>query len=310
MVTICLVITPETVHAEDLLVFMYGSGSVERYDADGKHLGTFISGLLHGWEGQRMDRRRIVYKCVDGSRGIVYNCGMTITQSNKRQTELASTHSRLTLADNVVERIRNEIISGVLAPGTMLAEIPTAQRLEVSRVPVREAFRELEHDGLLVFEANGRCHVQTLTARDFDEIYNVRLMLETESFRLAALNHSEPDLKALRNNIRKMERARSLNRMTLLDIEFHDQIMEMSRQSRLIHLWGVMRSQIQLFTAILQREISSMITNVRDVSVEAHVKCVSGIESRDPDLARQCAIEHLGPWNKWLKTTRPEGGAV
>jgi hypothetical protein len=94
MVTICLVITPETVHAEDLLVFMYGSGSVERYDADGKHLGTFISGLLHGWEGQRMDRRRIVYKCVDGSRGIVYNCGMTITQSNKRQTELASTHSR------------------------------------------------------------------------------------------------------------------------------------------------------------------------------------------------------------------------
>ena len=88
---------------------------------------------------------------------------MTITQSNKRQTELASTHSRLTLADHVVERIRNEIISGVLSPGTMLAEIPTAQRLEVSRVPVREAFRELGHDGLLVFEANGRCRVRTLT---------------------------------------------------------------------------------------------------------------------------------------------------
>lgn len=307
MVTICLVITPVTVHAEDLLVFMYGSGSVERYDADGKHLGTFISGLLHGWEGQRMDRRRIVYKCVDGSRGIVYNCGMTITQSNKRQTELANTHSRLTLADNVVERIRNEIISGVLAPGTMLAEIPTAQRLEVSRVPVREAFRELEHDGLLVFEANGRCRVRTLTARDFDEIYNVRLMLETESFRLAALNHSEPDLKALRNNIRQLERVRSLNRMTLLDIEFHDQIMEMSRQSRLIHLWGVMRSQIQLFTAILQREISA-IKNIRDISIEAHEKCLRGIESRDPNLAKQCAIDHLEPWSGWLKSTRLEGG--
>lgn len=51
VVTICLVITPVTVHAEDLLVFMYGSGSVERYIADGKHWGTFISGLLHGWEG-------------------------------------------------------------------------------------------------------------------------------------------------------------------------------------------------------------------------------------------------------------------
>lgn len=240
-------------------------------------------------------------------RQIVYNCDMTITQSNKLQTELANTHSRLTLADNVVERIRNEIISGVLSPGTMLAEIPTAQRLEVSRVPVREAFRELEHDGLLVFEANGRCRVRTLTARDFDEIYNVRLMLETESFRLAALNHSEPDLKALRNNIRQLERVRSLNRMTLLDIEFHDQIMEMGRQSRLIHLWGVMHSQIQLFTAILQREISA-IKNIRDISIEAHEKCLRGIESRDPNLARQCAIDHLEPWSGWLKSTRLEGG--
>jgi DNA-binding GntR family transcriptional regulator len=192
----------------------------------------------------------------------------------------------------------------------MVAEIPTAQRLNVSRVPVREALVVLEHDGLLVFEENGRCRVRVLTACDFEEIYEVRIMLEAEAFRLAALNHTSADMKSLRDCIRQMERVRTLNRVTLLDIEFHDQIMEMSRQSRLIHLWGVMRGQIQLFTAILQREISSVITSVRDVSVEAHVKCVSGIESRDPDLARQCAIEHLEPWSKWLKTTRPEGSAV
>jgi DNA-binding FadR family transcriptional regulator len=95
--------------------------------------------------------------------------------------------------------------------------------------------------------------------------------------------------------------------MTILDIEFHDQIMEMSRQSRLIHLWGVMRSQIQLFTAILRREISA-IKNIRDISIEAHEKCLRGIESRDPNLARQCAIDHLEPWSGWLKSTRLEGG--
>jgi DNA-binding GntR family transcriptional regulator len=214
------------------------------------------------------------------------------------------------LADDVIEQIRRDIISGALPPGTMVAEIPTAQRLNVSRVPVREALMVLEHDGLLVFEENGRCRVRTLTACDFEEIYEVRIMLEAEAFRLAALNHTSADMKSLRDCIRQMERARTLNRVTLLDIEFHDRIVEMGRQSRLLYLWKTMRSQIQLFTAILQREISSMITNVRDVSVEAHVKCVSGIESRDPDLARQCAIEHLEPWSKWLKTTRPEGGAI
>ena len=214
---------------------------------------------------------------------------------------------RESLSTNVAEQLREEIISGRLSPGEMVAEIPTAQRLEVSRVPVREAFRALAHDGLLVFEANGRYRVRTLTAQDFDEIYNVRLMLETESFRLAALNHFEPDLKVLRNNIRQFQRARSLSRMTLLDIEFHDRIMKMSRQSRLIHLWGVMRSQILLFTATLQREIS-VFKDVLDVTVEGHETCLRGIESRDPHLAKQCAIDHLEPWGGWLKSTRPERG--
>ncbi len=191
----------------------------------------------------------------------------------------------------------------------MVAEIPTAQRLEVSRVPVREAMMVLGQDGLLVFEDNGRCHVRTLTPQDYEEIYSVRLMLETEGFRLAALHYTEDDLQGLRENIRQMERAKSLNRVTLLDIDFHDRIMEMGRQSRLMHLWSVMRSQVQLFTATLQREISSVITNIREVSVEAHLKCLRGIESSDPDMAKKCAIEHLGPWSEWLRSTRPEESA-
>lgn len=214
---------------------------------------------------------------------------------------------RRTLADQVLDQIRQEIISGKLAPGTMVAEVPTAQRLGVSRVPVREAMMVLEQDGLLVFEDNGRCHVRTLTAQDFAEIYGVRLMLETEAFRLASLNHTQADLQGVRENIRQMERAKSLHRVTLLDIDFHNRVIEIGRQSRLIHLWRVIRSQVQLFTATLQREISCVITNVREVSVESHEKCLRGIESGDPEMARNCAIEHLEPWNEWLTSTRPEG---
>ena len=114
------------------------------------------------------------------------------------------------------------------------------------------------------------------------------------------------DLKDLRENLRQMERAKSLARVTLLDIEFHDLIMQAGQQSRLQHLWRVMRSQIQLFTATLQREISTVITNIREVSVEAHAKCLRGIESGNSEVARQCAMEHLDPWNEWLKTTRQE----
>ena len=67
-----------------------------------------------------------------------------------------------TLSDGVAGQLREEIISGNLPPGAMLAEIPTAERLGVSRVPVREALLVLERDGLLVFDERGRCRVRAL----------------------------------------------------------------------------------------------------------------------------------------------------
>lgn len=248
--------------------------------------------------------------CLRHKRDVFKLSGMTITRSKPARPAGTRPEGRRSLADDVIQRIRQEIISGRLAPGTMVAEIPTAQRLEVSRVPVREELMVLEQDGLLVCEDNGRCRVRMLTSCDFDEIYGIRLMLESESFRLAATTHTQADLQRLRDNLRQTERAGSLQRVTVLDLEFHDRIMQISGQSRLMHLWRAMLSQIQLFSAILQREISSVITNVQDVSLEAHEHCLRGIESGDPDLARRCAIDHLEPWNEWLKSTRPESRAI
>ncbi len=248
--------------------------------------------------------------CLRHKRDVFKLSGMTSTRTKPARPAGTRPEGRRSLADDVIQRIRQEIISGRLASGTMVAEIPTAQRLEVSRVPVREALMVLEQDGLLVCEDNGRCRVRMLTSCDFDEIYGIRLMLESESFRLAATTHTQADLQRLRDNLRQTERAGTLQRVTVLDLEFHDRIMQISRQSRLMHLWRTMLSQIQLFSAILQREISSVITNVQDVSLEAHEHCLRGIKSGDPDLARRCAIDHLEPWNEWLKSTRPESRAI
>jgi len=115
-----------------------------------------------------------------------------------------------TLGDGVAGQLREEIISGDLPPGAMLAEIPTAERLGVSRVPVREALLVLERDGLLVFDERGRCRVRTLTTRDLEEIYDARLLLERESFRLAAVRHTAAQISAMQRNIVQMEKARSI----------------------------------------------------------------------------------------------------
>ena len=208
-----------------------------------------------------------------------------------------------TLADTVAQQLREEIVGGQLAPGSMVAEIPTAQRLGVSRVPVREATLVLERDGLLVFEARGRCRVRTLTARDFNEIYSVRLLLEVEAFKLAACNHTSDDLIRLEANIKLMARARSLARMTLLDIEFHDLILEAGRQTRLQHLWRVMRGQIQLFTAALQREYNQAKSTGPETTVASHLEALRIIKSRHEQAAEECARRHLKSWEDWMRTT-------
>src|SRR5580698_9135113 len=103
----------------------------------------------------------------------------------------------MNIAETVTARLRHEILSGVLLPGSAVAEIPTAERLSVSRVPVREALLVLEQEGLLVFGPRGRACVRTLSPGDHLEIYHARLSLEVAASRLAAERRSEDDLAAM-----------------------------------------------------------------------------------------------------------------
>ena len=208
-----------------------------------------------------------------------------------------------TLADQVMARLREEIIAGKLAPGTMVAEIPTSVRFGVSRVPVREATRTLERDGLLVFEPSGRSRVRELTARDFAEIYGIRMLLEVEAFRLAARFHEAEDSERLAANIAKMERARSLAQVALLDIEYHEWVLAAARQSRLLDLWKTMRGQIQLFTATAQRELQLGRVNVQQTAVESHREGLKIIQSRCETTAMEFARAHLKGWGEWLDKT-------
>ena len=231
---------------------------------------------------------------------------MLVAADRTKTTLKQSLGDARTLGDRVAMQLREEIISGNLRPGATLAEIPTAERLGVSRVPVREALLVLERDGLLVFDERGRCRVRTLTPRDFIEIYEVRLLLECESFRLAATRHTAEQLSAMQRNIARMTRARSIVRVTLLDIEFHDLIVEAAHHARIAHLWAIMRGQIQIFTASLQRQLYGDPESVRDTTVETHRECLEIIASRDTAGAVQSAHKHLETWRDWLLANRVE----
>ena len=136
-----------------------------------------------------------------------------------------------------------------------------------------------------------------------EEIYAARLLLERESFRLAAIRHTPGQLAAMRRrNIARMERARSLVRVSLLDIEFHELIVEAANHARLAHLWAIMKGQIQIFTASLQRQLFEIADDVQETSVATHLDCLRVIASGDAARAedrRAAASETCGSGCSW-----------
>ena len=89
----------------------------------------------------------------------------------------------------VVPTLREAIVGNLLPPGSRLAEIALAAKLGVSRTPVREAFAQLEREGLLTIVARVGLFVRQVTVRDIDEIYTVRAALEGLAVELAARNY-------------------------------------------------------------------------------------------------------------------------
>ncbi len=86
----------------------------------------------------------------------------------------------------VVPALREAIVEGVLAPGSRLSEVQVAKQLNVSRTPMREAFAQLEREGLVTVVPRVGAFVRSVTLRDVEEIYTVRAALECLAVELAA----------------------------------------------------------------------------------------------------------------------------
>ncbi len=104
----------------------------------------------------------------------------------------------------VYERVRNAILDGDLAPGTVMSQVALAEELGISRTPLREALRMLQSEGLVEGEPNRRVRVAPMTARDLEELYVMRITLEAEALRLSVPHMTSEDLARLEGHMAEM----------------------------------------------------------------------------------------------------------
>ncbi|MFB0546849.1 MAG: GntR family transcriptional regulator, partial [Anaerolineae bacterium] len=130
------------------------------------------------------------------------------------------------LRHEVVDMIREAIISGKLEPGTHLAENALASQMSVSRAPIREALRQLEQEGLIVSIPNKGSFVKDFDEKDIDEVFTLRATLENLAMELAlgeGLQESDFDhLAQLINSQKEAVENEDFDRLTTLDVQFHE----------------------------------------------------------------------------------------
>ena len=153
----------------------------------------------------------------------------------------------LPLRDVVFNTLRQAILRGELQPGERLMEIQLAQRLGVSRTPVREAIRKLELEGLVLMIPRRGAEVAEITRQDLEDVLEVRAALEELAVKDACEHITDEqlqDLKKAANEFKRSLEGTDLVACAEADIHFHEIIYAATNNQRLVQMLNNLREQM------------------------------------------------------------------
>ncbi len=157
---------------------------------------------------------------------------------------------RTSLTRLVADAVENLILTGALPPGSKLNEAMLADHFGVSRGPMREAFRMLEEWGLIRQEKNRGANVREINLDEAAEIYDLRAGLDATAGRLLAPRITDDQVQALRSLTDEMQalaEAEGVDRFHLLNLAFHDRIVEFAGNKSLSEVYSRLVKQLALF---------------------------------------------------------------
>ncbi|WP_432564887.1 GntR family transcriptional regulator [Kineococcus sp. SYSU DK003] len=197
---------------------------------------------------------------------------------------------RTTRREQILVKLRDAVSTGVLAPGTHLAEIELSESLGVSRGTLREALRHLQQEGLLVSDSRGRLSVRVLDARGVREVFAVRGALEALACEdLCALPDRTAVVTELRARLEAMaEPGLPLAELVTRDLEFHEALCRASGNETLLQSWLHVSGQARAAITAAGADLARV-----NMAVERHVPLVEIVERGDADAGRRFLRTHM-----------------
>ena len=200
------------------------------------------------------------------------------------------TYKTTSLADQVFEKLENDIIQGVYARGELLTELKLVEQLGVSRTPIREALRRLEQERLIEDTGKGS-RVLGITMEDLEDIMNIRQRIEGLAAYYATVNLTEDGLKELTHIVDLQEfyfSKQDKEHLRQVDDAFHDMICELSKRSvisdTLVPLMRKTRRYRRVAIDNWERTTNTM---------NEHKAIFQAIASGDAKLAEELTTKHI-----------------
>ena len=177
------------------------------------------------------------------------------------------------------EVLKHAIITGEIPAGERIVETDYADRLHISRTPLREALRKLERDGLVEYVLRRGVVVRAFTIADVEEIYTIRNSLEMLTLPAIIEKATAEDIESLRSQLREMDdliEARDFDALSPVTRAFHRQLTNICGQNRILR---VLESQDQYITRFSAISIAQ--ENRRTAAHQEHHEMVNLLEKRD-----------------------------
>lgn len=197
----------------------------------------------------------------------------------------------LPLREVVFNTLRRAILRGELVPGQRLMEIQLAEKMGVSRTPVREAIRKLELEGLVVMIPRKGAEVAHISGKNLRDVLEVRRALEELAGELACKRMTEEELKQLEKANHKFISVLGSDDITVIaqaDETFHGLIYQATENDRLIQMVNHLREQMYRYRIEHIKDRSQ-----RKLLVQEHQEIMRALSARDVEATRRTIRNHI-----------------
>ncbi len=215
----------------------------------------------------------------------------TPTHPEREPVPFHKKETQVSLNQRAYDEIRRRILSGELGADSPLSEHQLAMELELSRTPVREAIKRLEHERLVLSIPNRGTFVAELSARDISEIYHVREQLESFAARICAERLPDEGILKIETEIILSNKLASEGRHLEIvesDVRLHKHIIFSTQNSRLIDVLATLDDQMHRVRALFPQSSQWL-----EATLVEHASIAAAIKAHDGAGAENAMRTHL-----------------